>query len=39
MQDEITEYLRVDEKENAIDSLDRALAFLSEVEQNPFNWK
>lgn len=36
---ETTEYLRIDEKENAIDSLGRALAFLSEVEQNPFNWK
>ncbi|KUK99392.1 MAG: hypothetical protein XE08_0048 [Parcubacteria bacterium 32_520] len=36
---ETTEYLRIDEKENAIDSLGRALAFLSEAEQNPFNWK
>ena len=39
MQDETTEYLRIDEKENAIDSLGRALAFLTEVEQNSFNWK
>lgn len=39
MADEQEKYLRIDEKENAIDSLGKALAFLSEVEQNPFNWK
>lgn len=40
MTNEITKYFfTIDEKENAIDSLDKALTFLNEVEQNPFNWK
>lgn len=39
MTNEITKFFRIDEKENAIDFLGKALVFLCEVEQNPFNWK
>jgi len=34
-----TEYLRIDEKENAIDSLHRAVEFLKNTNENPYNWK
>ena len=34
-----TEYLRIDEKGNAIDSLHRAVEFLKNTNENLYNWK
>lgn len=39
MIDEQQEYLRIDEKENAIDSLRRAAEFLKNVKDNLYDWK
>ncbi|MDI6602548.1 MAG: hypothetical protein QME57_00300 [Patescibacteria group bacterium] len=36
---EKTEYLRIDEKENAIDSLHRAVEFLKNTKTNLYDWK
>jgi len=32
-------FLSLDERDHAIDSLNQSLSFLVNVEQNPFNWK
>ncbi len=39
MQDDKIEYLRIDEKENAIDSLHRAVKFLNNTKNNLYDWK
>lgn len=39
MKDEKLEYLRIDEKGNAIDSLHRAVDFLKNTERDLYNWK
>jgi len=39
MQDDKIEYLRIDEKENAIDSLHRAVEFLKNTKNNLYDWK
>lgn len=36
---EKSEYVRIDEKENAIDSLQRAVEFLKDTKDNLYNWK